>query len=125
MNHLFCVLVEHVSIGQNVQCLPRTLLMFHGTNTQRLLLFRNKRRLEKEQQVHTYSCVNTSSHKSVFPPYQLWLCSGSGRCQRFLQNNVTRRGIPVRPSKREEGGGGVCARRGGGVRGEGRGGGGV
>ena len=51
-------------------------LLFHGTNIQRLLLFANKRQLEKEQQVHTYSCVNTSSHKSVFPPYQLGPCGG-------------------------------------------------
>lgn len=76
-------------------------LMIHGTNTQKLLLFGNKRHLEEEQQVHTYSCVNTSSHKSAFPPYQLWLCGGVRRCQRFPQNNVTRRGIPVRPRKRE------------------------
>lgn len=78
--------------------------MTHGTNAQKLLLFGNKRHLEKEQ-VHTYSCVNTGSHKPVLPPYQLWLCSGVGRCQRFPQNNVTRRGIPVRPRKRGEGGG--------------------
>lgn len=79
-------------------------LMFHGTNTQKLPLSGHKRQLEKEQQVHTYSCVNTSRHKSVLPPYQLWLCSGAGRCQRFPQNNVTRRGIPVRARKSERGG---------------------
>lgn len=57
----------------------------------------------KNKYIYT-PCVNTSRHKSVFPPYQLWLCSSAGRCQRFPQNNVTRRGIPVRP-----GGGGTAA----------------
>lgn len=58
----------------------------------------NKRE-QKNNKVHTYSCVNTSSHKPALPPYQLWRCSGAGCCQRFPHNNVTRRGIPVRPRK--------------------------
>lgn len=77
--------------------------MIHGTNTQRLLLFQEqkKRHLEEEQQVqHILLCQHKQSRKATFPPRQLWLCGGAGRCQRFSENNVTRRGIPVRPRKR-------------------------
>lgn len=64
--------------------------------------FRNKKRhLEEEQQVqHILLCQHKQSRKATFPPRQLWLRGGAGRCQRFSQNNVTRRGIPVRPRKR-------------------------
>lgn len=60
-----------------------------------------KRHLEEEQQVqHILMCQHKQSRKATFPPRQLWLRGGAGRCQRFSQNNVTRRGIPVRPRKR-------------------------
>lgn len=78
--------------------------MIHGTNTQRLLLFqeqKKKRHLEEEQQVqHILMCQHKQSRKATFPPRQLWLRGVAGRCQWFSQNNVTRRGIPVRPRKR-------------------------
>lgn len=72
-------------------------LMIHGTNTQKLLLLKNKSHLGERTSAHIL-CQH--SHNSVFPCYQLWPCSGVGRCQQFPQNkenNVTRRGIPVRP----------------------------
>lgn len=73
--------------------------MFHGTNTRRLLLSGNK-----EQQVHAHRTpVSTQAATSLcFHPIS---CGWARRSQRFPQNNVTRRGIPVRPRKRESRGG--------------------